>query len=193
MLTNPCTPFILLLYGSTAETSPRTHIELDGNNDTARTHNRPERWPFGPAYQRCLVVGLQGFDQAAAFVAFCFYSLQITPIAPEPLPKPTPGERKLDMQEKTAHDGTGTSGLPNTGNAQVRTKAPRKATITLELDATTARILRSLARTERRTEEAQALYILENSVEALYFGLEPKKLFKRSTGIAPVAEKRSQS
>ncbi len=193
MLTNPCTPFILLLYGSTAEPSPRTHIEQNDNTDTARILNRPERWPFGPVYQRRFVVGLRGFNQAATFVAFCFSTPKIIPIAPEPLLNPAPGERKQNMQEKTAHDGTGTSGLPTANEATRRTRAPRKATISLDLDPTTARYLRTISRMERRTEEAQALYILENVIQALYFGFEPKIFNKRSTGIAPVAEKRSQS
>lgn len=60
-------------------------------------------------------------------------------------------------------------------------------TITITLDATTSRQLRALARSERRTEEAQALYILEIASSALYIGYTPKFFISPRTANAPEA------
>ena len=82
-------------------------------------------------------------------------------------------------------------GLPT--HEEISSSAPRppitqdKNTITLTLDVTTARQLRALARSERRTEEAQALYILEIASSALYIGYTPKFFISPRTANAPEA------
>lgn len=169
LLTNPGSRVTVILRGKTAESSPCAHVTA-ADLPNFQDYQQPTKVVSCACISVAVAAPVCGDShKRSPLWAFLSEFPRISPLhAPELSLNPTPGERNRYMENAlTGNPCPDGLGLPT--RAETKKTTPNTVTITLELDRSTARYLRTLARQQRRTDEMQARYMLENTVTNAYF------------------------